>query len=109
MSVKNLYGITIKVCCASCEHRDMTRATDKRCCQKYGYKIDQCNIYEDWQMSQQMKAAGKGGGRVKKRSYQLFLLAIREAEAARGETKPMSLPQVRAAYTRKYGSIFENI
>ena len=56
--VKNEQGIQVKRCCASCAHKDLTRAVTKRYCSISGNCVDPQNVCESWEMSEQMKIAG---------------------------------------------------
>ena len=55
---KNGQGIRVKMCCASCAHKDLTRAVTKRYCSITGQCVDPLNVCEKWEMSEQMKIAG---------------------------------------------------
>lgn len=56
--VRNEQGIRVKKCCASCAHKDLTRAISKRYCSISGDCVDPLNVCESWEMSEQMKIAG---------------------------------------------------
>ena len=56
--VRNMQGIRVKKCCASCAHKDLTRAVTKRYCSISGNCVDPLNVCESWEMSEQMKIAG---------------------------------------------------
>ena len=56
--VRNMQGIRVKKCCASCAHKDLTRAVSKRYCSISGNCVDPLNVCESWEMSEQMKIAG---------------------------------------------------
>ena len=55
---RNDQGIRVKKCCASCAHKDLTRAVSKRYCSISGVCVDPLNVCESWEMSDQMKSAG---------------------------------------------------
>lgn len=55
---RNGQGIRVKKCCASCAHKDLTRAVTKRYCSISGNCVDPLNVCESWEMSEQMKIAG---------------------------------------------------
>ena len=55
---RNEQGIRVKMCCASCAHKDLTRAVTKRYCSITGQCVDPLNVCETWEMSEQMKVAG---------------------------------------------------
>lgn len=56
--VRNEQGIRVKKCCASCAHKDLTRAISKRYCSISGGYVDPLDVCESWEMSDQMKLAG---------------------------------------------------
>lgn len=55
---RNEQGIRVKMCCASCAHKDLTRAVSKRYCSINGNCVDPLDVCEKWEMSEQMKVAG---------------------------------------------------
>ncbi len=55
---RNEQGIRVKKCCASCAHKDLTRAVSKRYCSICGKSVDPLDVCESWEMSDQMKVAG---------------------------------------------------
>ena len=55
---RNEQGIRVKKCCASCAHKDLTRAVTKRYCSISGNCVDPLDVCESWEMSEQMKIAG---------------------------------------------------
>lgn len=63
--IKNYYGIRIKICCASCEHKDLTRAVTERYCKEHARKVQACDVCPKWKMSRQLKAVGKSQGDVR--------------------------------------------
>ena len=56
--VRNEYGIKVKRCCASCIHKDLTRAVSKRYCKMNGECIEPLHVCESWEMNEQTKMAG---------------------------------------------------
>lgn len=56
--VRNEQGIRVKKCCASCAHKDLTRALSKRYCSICGKNVEPIDVCESWEMSDQMKVAG---------------------------------------------------
>lgn len=76
----NPHGITVKVCCASCEFK--TWKTDcMRWCSKRKAEVAAGNYCNRWRMSKQMEQAGTpGDGRVKRQEYLMYVLEVREAE-----------------------------
>ena len=63
-TIKNQYGLTVKCCCASCGHKDLTRTT-KRMCMKKHRAVDALDVCDDWMLSDQLKNAGKSRGVVR--------------------------------------------
>ena len=63
-SVRNSYGVKVKRCCASCQHKCID-ADGTRICSKTMKPVKQLNRCKQWQMSDGMKNAGKGGGVVR--------------------------------------------
>ena len=61
---ENTYHIMMNMICASCRHKDcMIDGT--RVCQKMGLKVEQKFRCKQWQISDGLKNAGKGGGVVR--------------------------------------------
>lgn len=56
--VRNAFGIMIKQCCASCEHKDLTRASKSRYCTQHERDVKPTEVCCLWKMNNQMKAAG---------------------------------------------------
>ena len=61
---KNLYGIVIKCCCASCEHK-VIDYEGERTCQLMGLRVQQRFTCSKWQISCGMSKAGSGQGIVR--------------------------------------------
>ena len=109
----NANGVTVKVCCASCEFKTW-KADCMRWCTKRKAEVAAGNYCNRWRMSEQMKRAGKrGDGRVKRKEYLRFLLEVREAEwraEEQGQAVPeKSIEEIRALFEQKHGSIYFNI
>ncbi len=63
-SVRNAHGVKVKRCCASCQHKCID--TDGiRFCAQMMVKVEQKFQCKQWQMSDGLKNAGKGGGVVR--------------------------------------------
>ena len=60
----NRHGIRVKKCCASCAHKELTRAVTVRycCAQQRNMKPDDCCAM--WQMSRLLENVGRDLGRV---------------------------------------------
>ena len=63
-SVRNAYGVKVKRCCASCQHKCI-EIDGTRFCALTMIKVEQKSKCKQWQMSDGMKNAGKGGGVVR--------------------------------------------
>ena len=64
VSVRNANGVKVKRCCASCQHKCI-EADGTRVCLLTNNKVEQRFKCKQWQMSDGMKNAGKGGGVVR--------------------------------------------
>ena len=112
-TVENDFGVAVKKCCMSCAHRDCTRLWGSRYCSEHHKEVGRYDVCKQWQMSDQMKAAGKGGGRIKRRRYLAYLASVREEEAlarqlgAAFPAKPIEA--IRSEFEQEHGSIFINI
>jgi len=63
-SVRNAYDIKVKRCCASCQHKCVDKDGNRVCAQMMIF-VEQKYRCKQWQMSDSMKNAGKGGGVVR--------------------------------------------
>jgi len=52
---RNPYGIRIKMCCASCEHKVISRSVTVRYCKEHARKVQSSELYECWKMSSMLK------------------------------------------------------
>ena len=109
----NAFGIVINKCCASCAFKDLTRAVTLRRCMKHGKGVRADEVCADWTISEQLQMAGRSQGRVKRKEYLMYLVAVREEESSAAQmglkTKAKSIEQIRADFEREYGSIYMNI
>ena len=107
---KNQHGIEVKKCCASCKHKDLTRLVLARYCSQHHEKVKPRECCEQWEMSEQMEAAGSGGGKVKKKAYLKYVLDVREDESLADQLglkfPHKSIDQIRRDYEEKNGSIY---
>ena len=110
---RNRFGLQVKMCCASCQFKDLTRASSQRWCNNQEKSVKSSSLCGLWQMNQQLKMAGMSKGGVKRKEYLMFVLAthLREDEAKeRGEeVVPMSLADIREEFEAKYGDIYVEI
>ena len=63
-SVRNAHGVKVKRCCASCQHKCVENDGTRFCALKM-MVVEQKFKCKQWQMSDGMKNAGKGGGVVR--------------------------------------------
>ncbi len=110
---ENTFGIQVNQCCASCTYKDLTRAVSLRRCTKHGEDVRPRDVCECWAMSEQLQLAGRTQGRVKRKEYLMYLVAVREEESQSEQMglkiKAKSIAQVRAEFEREHGSIYVNI
>lgn len=65
----NRHGIRVKKCCASCAHKELTRAVTVRFCRTHQRNVlpgDCCGM---WRISSLLEDVGRDLGRVKQREY----------------------------------------
>lgn len=107
---RNQHGIEVKKCCASCKHKDLTRLVLARYCSQHHEKVKPRECCEQWEISEQMQAAGSAGGKVKKKSYLKYVLEVREDESLADQLgikfPHKSIEQIRRDYEEKNGSIY---
>ena len=63
-SVRNAHGVKVKRCCASCQHKCIKNDGTRFCALKM-MVVEQNFKCKQWQMSDGMNNAGKGGGVVR--------------------------------------------
>ena len=61
----NVHHIEVKVCCASCQHKEVEN-DGSRVCQEMELKVTQGFVCPKWQMSDGVENAGMSGGVIKK-------------------------------------------
>ena len=64
VSVRNAHGVKVKRCCASCQHKGIEKDGTRFCALKM-MVVEQKFKCKQWQMSDGMKNAGRGGGVVR--------------------------------------------
>lgn len=108
--MKNQHGIEIRVCCASCRHKDLTRLISSRFCLQHHKSVKPRGHCKEWAMSEQMEAAGSGRGKVKKKAYLKYVLEVREDESLADQLgikfPHKTLEQIRKEFEEKNDSIF---
>ena len=108
--MRNEHGIEIKECCASCRFKDSTRLISARFCTQHQKKVKPRECCKQWEISEQMQAAGSAGGKVKKKAYLQYVLEVREDESLADQLKIQfphkSLEQIRKDCEEKNGAIY---
>lgn len=62
---RNPYGIRIKMCCASCQHKAISRLLTVRHCKEHARKVQSSELCECWKMASQLKNVGSSQGDVR--------------------------------------------
>ena len=108
--MRNEHGIEIRECCASCKHKDLTRLLSARFCSLHQKKVKPRECCKQWEMSEQMQAAGLSGGKVKQKAYLKYVLDVREDESLADQLgikfPHKSIGQIRKDFEEKNGSIY---
>lgn len=111
-TVLNPCGLRVKKCCASCRFKDVDEFGD-RICSLINEYVEPCQVCEHWEMDYNTSQAGVCRGRVHKKEYLMFALAIRlgeGVEALRAKKKgepapePRSIESIRREYEEDYGT-----
>ena len=55
MNTENRYGVCVKRCCASCQHKDITRLRRMRWCTKHRKQVKPGDCCRAWQMSEALR------------------------------------------------------
>ena len=105
----NRYGIAVKKCCASCQHKCLTDIAERKC-ELTGRRVRGKQKCNDWELSEKLEMMGCERGRVQRRAYQLTLMEVRASESLamqRGLTiTPKSLEEIREEFEAEQGSRF---
>ena len=62
-TVLNAYHIKVKVCCASCQHKEVLK-DGSRICNQMKLIVEAASVCQQWQMSDGLKNAGLLSGGV---------------------------------------------
>ena len=73
ISVRNAYGIKVKRCCASCQHKCI-ETDGTRVCAQMMIMVGQKFRCKQWQMADGLKNAGKGDGVVRLKETQIVMI-----------------------------------
>ena len=110
MKYRNSQGIEVKVCCASCWFKDLTRLMTARYCTQHHRSVKPNGCCKQWAISDQLEAAGSAGGKVKRKAYLKFVLTAREDELAAEQLgirfPHKSIDQIRQEFEKNHGSIY---
>ena len=110
---RNVHGITVKKCCASCVYKDLNKANHVRFCTQHKKEVKACSLCSLWEMSKQVQLAGWSQGRVKRKEYLEYLL--KECEDWKLATqlglhvKMKSIEELRVKFEQEQGSIYINL
>lgn len=99
---KNEFGVNIVKCCASCKHKEFGK-TGTRVCTNGEGEVKPSYLCSDWEMSERLAKAGKGGGPVKKARYLQYVLNYEQPKEPQYH---VPLKAIRAEYEKLYGSIY---
>ena len=97
MMLVNRYGIAVKKCCASCQHKCLDDFGCRKC-ELTNRKVRGKNRCDDWELSEQLESIGCERGRVQRRAYQLTLMDLRATECV----KPIEV--IRQEFEKENGS-----
>lgn len=111
----NPYGVKIVKCCASCSHKKFDKGSMRVCVRGFG-AVRSSFLCPEWQMHDNLRNAGKGGGKVKKIEYLHYAINARVADDAlameRAEKKQfhqrISNAQIRNDWEKTHGTIYIN-
>ena len=110
-TVENKYGVSIKVCCASCVFKALDNGGLRICTNGRGHvkSTDSC---DGWMIKRGLENAGKGGGKVNKGDYLRFNAEEKQRESqlfnnGKIEHKELSSnAQLRTKYEKIHGDIY---
>ena len=110
MGYRNIYGILINRCCASCKFKDLTRLMTSRYCLQHHKSVKPKGCCKQWAISDQLEAAGSGRGKVKRREYLRYLLEVRSDESLADQlgihAPHKTIDQIRQEFETNHGSIY---
>ena len=72
--IQNEHHITVKVWCASCEYKEMTRASSLRRCRKLNKDVKPHHCCKCWEMSEQLQLAGMSLGVVRDKDTKVIII-----------------------------------
>jgi hypothetical protein len=59
MKTTNKYGIVVKMCCASCAYKKLTRAFSQRWCKEHKKTVSPLDVCPQWKMNQTLQKIKK--------------------------------------------------
>lgn len=110
-TTRNGFGVKVKKCCASCQNKTIEN-DGTRVCGLMQLIMGQKDACPKWKASNSVEVAGMSGGKVKRKAYLMFVLAVRSEEneaIQKGiitEQGRKSLEQIREEFTKEHGSIY---
>ena len=95
----NRYGIAVKKCCASCQHKCLTDMAERKC-EMTGKRVRGNHKCNDWELSEKLEMLGCEQG----------LMEVRASESLammRGQTiTPKPLEDIQMEFETEHGSRF---
>lgn len=98
----NRYGMSIVMCCASCQHSGFNNDKTRICCKGEGI-VSPKSYCTEWKMRPSLDNAGKGGGRVKKKDW---LNHVRSWTPEGGQLSKNALAALKEDWEKSHGSIY---
>lgn len=114
--VKNDYNCTIVKCCASCANQNPISDKQRLCLSGEG-NVSPHYLCPMWKMRESLKNAGKGDGRIKKKSYLMRVINTISDEQAAYERLPKnmrsqfpwtSITEIRSNFEKEQGTVYLN-
>lgn len=113
MYSENGYGMSVRRCCASCVHKALTGKLRYRKCLKHLCQVKAHNVCADWEMNKPSQKAGASEGKVKRREYLMYVLEVRQREAAAAKqgnrVTRLSIGEIRQQFEEEHGTIYMNL
>ena len=111
-TVLNPCGLRVKKCCASCINK-LVDNDGMRLCPIHNLFVESGHVCKKWQMDYNTSQAGVCRGRVHKKEYLMFALAIRlgeDVEALRAKKRNLPAPESRTieSIRREYEKDYVN-
>ena len=80
-TVRNVHGIAVNQCCASCMHRDIDKQGHRTCALYDNMAVKATACCNAWEMRNALEHAGKcSGGTVKTKAYLKYVFRTRKTE-----------------------------